>query len=396
MAKFSPGLFTRLYASIFFAIVVSVLLTQYSIDSLFEDVGYHDFVNDTHHMYVGLKEQIIREGSAKGQYPIADFPFADEFLLSWRKFNSTSPVCQTCDYIGEFNGVGVYSLGDDRLLAVYFMPSVNAHLLVSDRLEPLAITAQESLELSELEELIIDFDISFEVIIFYSFAILCLLLIASVIYWPIRQLQKQMMSLVATNNSFGQGELSARANEKLTKPLNTLALSFNNMASAIEDSVKESQIFSQAVPHEVRTPLSRIQLASGLLRRTCNQESEQKLLENIDTYIDDIDELITQIVAFTRLNSIGEEGEFDVVQTVNLRSFTQSRLNAISGVESIENSTTKYRVDSLNSEQKITIGIQIPHDLSLKTNSMYIRLLLDNIVKNALNQALILLSQLKL
>jgi signal transduction histidine kinase len=385
MAKFSPGLFTRLYASIFFAIVVSVLLTQYSIDNLFEEEGYHDFVSDTHHMYVGLTEQLIREPLDEGQYPVADFPFADEFLVSWRVMNSTSPICQACDYAGEFNGVDVYSIGGDRLLAVYFMPSIDAQLLISDRTELLPKIPKDSLELNELEEFSIDFDIDIEIIIFYFFTLLCLLLIASVIYWPIRLLQKQMIGLVETNNMFGQGELSVRANEKLTKPLNTLAVSFNNMASSIEDSVKESQIFAQAIPHEVRTPLSRIQLASGLLRRTCSQESEQNLLENIDTYIDDIDELITQIVSFTRLNSITKDNEFDVSQTVHLYSFTQSRVNAISSAELIENETSKYLIDSANTDQSITIDVQISPELSIKTNPMYIRLLIDNLVKNALN-----------
>jgi signal transduction histidine kinase len=378
MTNLSPGLFTRLYASIIFAIVISVLLTQYSVDSIFEQDGLNDFINDTHHMYVGLTEQIIRQPPESGQYPIADFPFSDEFIVSWRKVDSKLPICESCDYIGNANGIDIYSLSEDRLVAVYWMPSLNAQLLITDRNEPIAITPEESAELNNLEELSVDYDIDMEVIVFYIFVALCLLLIAGVIYWPIRQLQKQMMSLVEANNTFGQGELSVRASENLTKPLNELAASFNMMAASIEDSVKENQIFAQAVPHEVRTPLSRIQLASGLLRRSCNTEQELSLLDNIDTYIDDIDELIAQIVAFTRLNSIAEDEDFSVYQTIQLYSFIQSRIKAIFGAKL----TTTEKPES-----DIRIDVEVDEQLVVTTNPMYIRLLIDNLLKNALSHA---------
>lgn len=380
MAKLSPGLFTRLYTSIIFAIVISVLLTQYSVDSLFEQDGLNDFVRDTHHMYVGLKEQIIRQPPADGEYPVANFPYADEFLVSWRKLDSKLPICESCKYIGSANDIEIYHIEGDRLLAVYWMPSVNSQLLISDRKEPLPMTEIESLELNELEEISIDYDIDTEVVIFYIFVLLCLLLIGSIIYWPIRQLQKQMMSLVDANNTFGQGDLNVRSDENLTKPLNQLAVSFNMMATSIADSVKESQIFAQAVPHELRTPLSRIQLASGLLRRNCTEEQELLLLENIDTYIDDIDELIGQIVAFTRLNSIADEDDFDVYQTIQLHSFTQSRIKAIRGSQLTATSLA-------NKERDISIDVMVDEQIEITTNPMYIRLLIDNLLKNGLSHA---------
>ncbi len=200
---------------------------------------------------------------------------------------------------------------------------------------------------------------------FVLFVFTALLVIAGSIYWPLRQLQKQINGLVAVNDQFGSGDLKVRANESLSKPLNQLAKSFNMMASAIADTVKENQIFAQAVPHEVRTPLSRIQLAAGLIRKTEESAQRAELVDNIDSYIDDINELIVQVVTFSKLNSTAQEEEASFEQVINAMDFVESRLA------------------SLKPDINITVQLQIDQALEIVTNPAYLRLLLDNLLKNA-------------
>jgi signal transduction histidine kinase len=371
MANFSPALFTRLYAGIIVAFVISIALTQHFFNDFFEQDALNDFVSDTHYIYVGLIDQLQQQPLDKNEYPQANFPFADEFIIDWRKFDNNIPLCELCEYIGDADGIKVYQLENDRLLAVYWIPQLNSQLLISDLENPIVGIDNDPVTFTGLTNFSVEVDI--EVAIFSLFALTSLIIIGGFIYWPVRKLKKQILSLVETNHAFGRGELQARADENLTKPLNELASSFNLMASSINDSVKENQIFAQAVPHEVRTPLSRIQLAAGLLRRSCKNEQELALIENIDTYIDDIDELIGQIVAFTRLSAITEDDNFDAYQTIELRSFTQSRIKA---------------VNTGNEDKHLLILLNIDEKISITTNPMYLRLLIDNLVKNALNHAL--------
>lgn len=91
-----------------------------------------------------------------------------------------------------------------------------------------------------------------------------------------------------------------------TSPLHEASVSFNMMAEEIESRVKQSQIFSQAIPHEIRTPLSRIQMASDLVRRKVPAE-QQRLFDDIDEYIEDINELTTDVIQLSRLNALTKE-----------------------------------------------------------------------------------------
>lgn len=189
--------------------------------------------------------------------------------------------------------------------------------------------------------------------------------IAIAIYWPVSIIKRQIENLIRIQHQFGSGDLSVRANDPFTKPIDELASSFNSMASAISDMVNENQIFAQAVPHEVRTPLSRIQLAVGLLSQNNNNEKQMALLGNIDTYIDDINELISQVVDFSKLNSIKDEDGVSLHQTIKVGAFIESRIMA-----------TKC-------EESRDVIRNINDDIELTTNPAYLRLLVDNLLKNA-------------
>jgi signal transduction histidine kinase len=339
------------------------MLTQYFVDGLFEQDAINDFVRDTDYIYNELKKQVENDPSINYQNLNSNFPFADEFIISWRPFKPAFLPCIDCEFLGEADGINVYQLESDRLRVIYHFPKINALLFISDKIEPQLFSPENDSDIDEIAGL------NVEEIAFYLFTIIVLLVIAGTIYWPVRQLQKQINALVDVNHLFGAGELNVRAQEQLTKPLNELAYSFNVMANSIADTVKENQIFAQAVPHEVRTPLSRIQLAVGLLRKKNTNKQAMQLLENIDTYIDDIDELISQVVSFSKLNSVIDENGADLYQRINFSAFIKSRLNAV-------------KLDEL-----INIQTSLDESLEITTNPIYLRLLIDNLLKNAINHA---------
>lgn len=363
---YSISLFTRLYLTIALAVTVSGTASFFLIEKLNEQNDIDEYVIFTDYVYQGLLKQgkIIANAElnsiTKGKNYLADF------AMSWQVMLENITPCEDCQLIGHSGNVDIYSNSYEQFFAVYKLAKVNAWLVISED-DVIFFGDEEEDNLLAIdplaEDLVMEFsldDITPMILLF-----IVLITIATAIYWPIRAIQRQIESLIETQHQFGVGDMHARANKEFTKPLNELAASFNFMANSITETVNENQVFAQAVPHEVRTPLSRIQLAVGLLSRNNNNKQQMELLGNIDTYIGDINELISQVVEFSKLNAVNDECEFSLHQTIELGAFIESRIKA-----------TKC-------EDKLKVIRQLNESLEITTNPVYLRLLVDNLLKNA-------------
>lgn len=117
---------------------------------------------------------------------------------------------------------------------------------------------------------------------------------------PLRRLAK-------ANHSFGQGELAARADEKITQrrdEIGELARTFNAAADRVQGLLLQQQQLLHDVSHEIRSPLARMQLAAELLRRADNEEAREERIEQIETAIYSVDQLIDQLLTQARLSSL--------------------------------------------------------------------------------------------
>jgi signal transduction histidine kinase len=366
----SLSLFTRLYLSVAIAVIVSGTLSLIVIEKWDSQNEIDEFVFFTDYVYADL----LKQGEIKPNNVQQDLDknakVIDVLSMSWQIVPIDTPPCDGCELIGRSGKVDVYRNELDQFMAVYTFLKSNTWLFIGD-LETETVIFDESEGLVYPEQYSEQYeDEEYEVLSFDEIAPMLLLsivliTIASTIYWPIRALQNQIEKLIKIQHQFGAGDMNIKAEEQLARPLNELASSFNTMASSIKDTVNENQLFAQAVPHEVRTPLSRIQLAAGLLRKSNESKQAIELLDNIDTYIGDINELISQVVAFSRLNSTNEEGEFELYQSIELCGFIESRIKAI------------------KCEEKLRVIRLIDESLEITTNPVYLRLLVDNLLKNA-------------
>jgi signal transduction histidine kinase len=190
--------------------------------------------------------------------------------------------------------------------------------------------------------------------------------IGLVLYLPIRKLQKEINHLNQISFQLGSGNLKVRASNSLAEPLTILAKSFNKMADALSNKVNESQVFAQAVPHELRTPLSRIQLATGILRNKNLTAEQTSLVDNIDQYIDDIDELCSQIIQFSKLNIQTEENDCEYI---NLNNFIT------------------HRISQLILNPLIPVTVNFTEIITINCKAAHLRLIIDNMIKNAVAHA---------
>lgn len=352
-----PSLFGRLYAVILVAITAAVFLARIIIESQGDENEFIYF-NATSNYLQGIIDQNhqqpveITADSSFSQITLPS-PYDEEFVAAWISTDLTKQdFCPNCSDALQTESAHFYETLDVDGMAIYSYPNSQHKLLLSN-------SDNVSISGTALKEDLFDFLIVYWIIGITS------LFVGISIYWPLSSLQKQISQLIRSHQLFGNGMLEVRADESLVKPLDELATSFNAMASSIETSVKENQVFSQAIPHELRTPLSRIQMASGLLRKSKSQEDSNKLIDDIDHYIEDINGLVSAIVSFSKLKTIPQNTEVDS-EAVNLKEFVENR------------------IAELNKDSKKSVSVDIDDGINFKTKTFFFRLALDNTVSNAI------------
>ena len=351
-------LFGRLYIFIFLAIVAAVWVTRIIIDIYYEDDEFMYFVGTSNYLRDTLSAT-DHPPPVLGDKPYQQIEvpkiFLDEFVAMWVSEQITvEDICSGCRFIESIGGGDYYTILGDGL--VVFPTDIDGLRLVITDVDRFTIHGH-----------VLKDDVGNDFIIYWLISILSVF-IGITVYWPLRRLDQQINFLIASHHRFGEGYLQEQAQAKFDKPLDELAVSFNHMARSIETHVKESYVLTQAIPHELRTPLSRIQMALGLLKKAESVDEQEELLANIDAYIEDINNLVSQIVSLSKLKSslISEDWIVtDENKEINLRGYVLERLGLINGDQ------------GKNVEVDIDPGIQV------EINPVIIRLVLDNLMTNA-------------
>ena len=153
------------------------------------------------------------------------------------------------------------------------------------------------------------------VIIALAVSFLLCIMLARYLVVPIRRLQM-------TSRNLAKGQLSARVDASVRKrgdELGDFARDFDDMAEQLEDLMNNKERLLRNVSHELRSPLTRLQISLALARRKSNEaESEHARIER---EIERLDELIGEIIRFSRI----EHGATDeACEQVNLHELLQT------------------------------------------------------------------------
>lgn len=161
-----------------------------------------------------------------------------------------------------------------------------------------------------------------------GFSLLGLLVSSGVLaYWLLGPLLK----LQRVARSFGQGDMAARVESKLTRrsdAVGKLAREFNQMAVRIDTLLSSKERLMRDVSHELRTPLARIEVALTIAEDKYALEAQKGYLCRIRTELHELDELIGQVLTLSRLEAaslIKEEMDLqewlgDIVDDVSFES----------------------------------------------------------------------------
>jgi signal transduction histidine kinase len=126
------------------------------------------------------------------------------------------------------------------------------------------------------------------------------LAIAAGAYPVSRRITRRLERLRDGVDRLGEGDLSARVPVEGRDEVAELARSLNSSADRIEALVAAQRRIMAGASHELRTPLARLRVASELLAGTSGRKD---LLADVETSIEELDELIEELLLAARLDA---------------------------------------------------------------------------------------------
>jgi len=186
-------------------------------------------------------------------------------------------------------------------------------------------------------------------------------------YWLARHLTSPVAKLRAATRELANGNLSARVLPTLGNrrdELASLAADFDEMAEKIQTLVDSQRRLLGDISHELRSPLARLNVALELARQRSGAEAATAL-ERIQLEAENLNEMIGQLLALTRLESGAEEirkTEFDLALLV--RAITDD-------------------ADFEARSRKRSVKLETAESCTIVGNEQLLRRAIENVVRNA-------------
>jgi two-component system sensor histidine kinase RstB len=119
---------------------------------------------------------------------------------------------------------------------------------------------------------------------------------------------KRLNSLAQAAQTFGRGDWTARADDRRPDAIGKLAGAFNSMANQIERLIQDKtsllsdqQELLQAVAHEFRGPMSRLNFALDMALEAEPEEFIDEYANDMGAAISELNDLVTEVLRYSRL-----------------------------------------------------------------------------------------------
>lgn len=123
-----------------------------------------------------------------------------------------------------------------------------------------------------------------------------------------RRLNQPLRQLVRAATQIGQGNVSEPLPEDAPSEIAAVSRSFNQMAHNLRRMDEERAVMLAGVSHDLRTPLTKLQLGVAML----SAEHDDDLKQGMARHINEINTIIEQFVDFARIGSDEELSHFDL------------------------------------------------------------------------------------
>jgi len=201
--------------------------------------------------------------------------------------------------------------------------------------------------------------------LFISFPILLIVLYV-VIYIAASRAIAPVHELIRTASGINDSNINTR----LSLPENEdeiyqLATTINDLLNRIESSIEQQKQFTADASHEIKTPLSAIRgTLEVLLRKQREPVQYEEKIKEVIGQTDRLNLLLDQLLQLARFESETVKKE-NILLAFNIQSVVQ-----------------KWQKQCLEKDIKITINI--PPNTSIKADIMFLDIMLNNLVSNAI------------
>lgn len=139
--------------------------------------------------------------------------------------------------------------------------------------------------------------------------------ISLLIFWLLsRSLTRPVARIAATASRLAGGDMSARVGASGHDEIGQLASQFDRMADELETQSTNRREMFRNIAHELRAPLTRLQIATELLERKPGQAKEQ--LERIRYEIERVENLTRQVLTLAQAEQTGEADDVTMLGPV--------------------------------------------------------------------------------
>ena len=179
---------------------------------------------------------------------------------------------------------------------------------------------------------------------------------------------KRIRALSESALLIAQGDLFHRATPKGKDEIGDLGRAFNRMADKVEKMIQGGKELTANVSHELRSPLARIRIAQELLREKLENPDKrewQRLLDDIQEDIEELDKLIGQILDLSKLDLHDTPLHLEPVDPVDL---VQGLLE---------------RLEPAIRRKGLTLGRDLSFDPPFSAEKEALRTALSNVLNNA-------------
>ena len=138
--------------------------------------------------------------------------------------------------------------------------------------------------------------------IILSLIALSILITAGVSYVMVRHVELRLQQVDNAIGTFGLGHMKTRVTLEGSDAVARLGFTVNSMADRISELIESHKRLTQAVSHEIRTPVSRLKFRLEMLRAAQTDEDREARIEGMQRDIGELNQLVDEILTHSKLD----------------------------------------------------------------------------------------------
>lgn len=278
----------RLFITLYVGIIGSIALFIFMVEMIAVEMAYDVDTQDTRNTLMGYIEVLsdLRQhaGDEVFLHRMYESAATNEVLVSEVVNHQilSHPALQTL----PSPGVLVSENAPEEDMA-YF------RLAGDDRI--FRITDDVNAEIWKKEELV-------GAVIVWGFLLVVALIVAAWMYFLHTKLKRLELATV----KFTEGDFSTRAPENAGARVGGLNKAFNAMAERVEQLIASHKRLTNAVAHEVRTPIFRLRCQLALLEDDCSAKEKGQFIAGMEEDLQELDTMVDELLTYARMERAKE------------------------------------------------------------------------------------------